>query len=178
MAAASHTKAFEAVITRACSDPNYKHRAIPKNPIVNLKQREEEFRYRMVPVSCEIDGYTMATDRSTQMLAVYDAAGAVVGGISLKSILVLPDHRGKGLGAEIVIRAFETGVLHPDTMNKSNLLTTAGRANRAAAHRIAVERAVRAGLDVPDEVLADYSDVLHHWTAPSDTAAPAVRPSL
>ena len=177
MAAASHAKAFEPVIMRACSDPNYKHRSIPKNPIVSLRQREEELRYRMVPVFCVIDGYSMATDRHAQLLVVYDQAGSVVGGISNKSILVLPDHRGQGLGAEIVIRAFETGVLHPDTMNKNNLLTTAGRANRLAAHRIAVERAVRAGLDVPEEVLADYSNVLPQWAAPSEAAAPIAHPS-
>jgi hypothetical protein len=91
MAAKSHTKAFEAVISRACSDPGFKHGAINTNPIVRLWRCEEEFRYRMVPVFCEIAGYTLAADRSTQMLAVYDENGVVVGGISLKNILVLPE---------------------------------------------------------------------------------------
>lgn len=169
MAAASHTRACEAVITRACSDPNYEHKSIPTNPIVKLRQQEEELRHRMVPVFCEIDGYYMAFDRSAELLVVYDSAGSIVGGLSRKSILVLPDYRGQGLGPEIVIRAFETGVMHPDTMNKDNLLTAAGRANRVAAHRIAIERAVKAGIDVAAEVLADYVDDLPQWTAETVT---------
>jgi GNAT superfamily N-acetyltransferase len=165
MAAPSHAKEFEAVITRACSDPKYVHKTLPTNPILELRKREEELRYRMVPVYCEIDGYHMASDRSAELLVVYDSAGSIVGGVSRKSILVLPDYRGQGLGAEIVIRAFETGIMHPESMNKDNLLTAAGRANRIVAHRIAVERAVKAGIDVDPEVMSDYADELPKWTS-------------
>lgn len=135
------------------------------NPIANLRKRAEELRYRMEFIDCGLDGYSMAIDRTAETLAVYDTAGSVVGGLTLKSILVLPDHRGQGLGAEILIRAFETGVMHPNTMNHGNALTTAGRANRKAAHRIAVERAVRAGIEVDPGVLADYAELVPTWSS-------------
>jgi GNAT superfamily N-acetyltransferase len=169
MAPPSHSKEGEATITRACSDPTYVNRKLGFNPIVDLLKREEEFRYRLVSVDCGIDGYTMAIDRANalEMLVVYDGAGSVVAGVYKKRVLVLPDHRAQGLGAEILIRAFETGVMHPNTMNRDNALTTAGRANRKSAHKIAVERAVRAGIAVDPEVLADYAELVPIWTASS-----------
>lgn len=54
--------------------------------------------------------------------------------------------------------------MHPGTMNWRNNLTAAGRANRVSAHRIAVERAVKAGTEVAYDVLADYLDHLEAWT--------------
>ncbi|MBY3151433.1 GNAT family N-acetyltransferase [Rhizobium laguerreae] len=152
------------MITRACSDPTYVGK-LRTNPIVDLRTREEEFRYRMVSIDCGLDGYSMAIDRAAETLAVYDTAGSVIGGITHRRILVLPDHRGQGLGAEILIHAFETGVMHPSTMNRANALTVAGRANRKSAHRIAVERAVRAGVEVDPEVLADYAEWMPAWSA-------------
>jgi GNAT superfamily N-acetyltransferase len=121
-------------------------------------------RYRMLPVPCSVGGYTMSTDRDTRLLVAYAAEGEVAGGVSLKQLLVLPHHRGRGLGAEIVIRAFESGVIHPETMNVANPLTAAGYANRIAAHRIAVERAVKSGVEVDPSILADYSDLVPIWS--------------
>ena len=183
MAAGSHTPEFEAVISRACSDPRFKDRRIPRNPIVALREDEASLGFRMVPVACGVHGYSLAFLRSPGTMVAYDGAGSIVGGFPLKSILVLPEHRGRGLGAEILIKAFETGVMHPDTMNRDNLLTTAGRANRIAAHRIAVERAVRAGVEVAPDVLADYADLLPEWSArqelpPSPGGAPGPRVPL
>jgi GNAT superfamily N-acetyltransferase len=165
MAPKSHPKDREAIITRACSDPKYLNKKLGFNPIVDLLKREEQLRYLMTAVDCGMDGYSMAYYQPAGLLAIYDPSGNVVGGIKDKRVLVLPAHRGQGLGAEMIIRAFETGVMHPDTMNVDNALTTAGRANRKAAHRIAVERAVRAGIDVDPEVLADYVDVVPTWSS-------------
>jgi GNAT superfamily N-acetyltransferase len=138
MAPTAHSPGREAEITRACSDVAHVDRTIKKSPILVMREEEARFHYRMTPVDCWIDGYTMAIDKPTQLLVVYDPSGTIIGGITHKRIGVLPEDRGQGIGAEILIRAFESGVMHPDTMNSDNLLTTAGRANRAAAHRIAV----------------------------------------
>jgi GNAT superfamily N-acetyltransferase len=109
----------------------------------------------------------MAHDISAELLAVFDATGDVVAALQRRTVFVMPPFRGQGLGAEIVIRAFECGVLHPDTMNDGNCLTVAGRANRRSAHRIAVERAVRSGIEVAPEILADYEGSLPNRTTAS-----------
>lgn len=174
MAPKSHPKDREAIITRACSDPKYLSKKLGFNPIVRLLEREEQLRYRMEAVDCGIDGYSMAFFRQAELLAVYDSSGTVIAGIMDKRVLVLPEHRGQGLGAEMIIRAFETGVMHPNTMNVGNSLTTAGRANRKAAHRIAVERAVRAGIDVDKEVLADYAEMVTAWEVTATAGEPSI----
>lgn len=164
MACSSHAAESERLISIACSDPEVPYGDL-QNPFVTLRGLADEMAYRMEQADCAIAGYNMTIDRGNGLLAVRDDAGFVVGGIFHKSILVLPKHRGLGLGAEILIQAFETGVMHPETMNKDNLLTAAGRANRRAAHRIAVERAVRAGVEVEPEVLADYHHLSEEWGA-------------
>lgn len=164
MACPSHTSDSERLISMVCSDPGVPFGNL-QNPFVTLRELASELAYRMEQADCAIAGYSMAIDRGNGLLSVHDEDGLLVGGIFHKSILVLPEHRGLGLGAEILIRAFETGVMHPDTMNEDNLLTTAGRANRRAAHRIAVERAVRAGFEVEPDVLADYRHLSDGWSA-------------
>lgn len=164
MACPSHTVESERLISIACSDPDVPYGDL-QNPFVTLQELAEEMAYRMEQADCDIDGYRMAIDRGSGLLTVHDEGGFVVGGIFHKSILVLPGHRGLGLGAEILIRAFDTGVMHPETMNEDNLLTAAGRANRRAAHRIAVARAVWAGVEVAPDVLADYRHLSDDWGA-------------
>lgn len=164
MACPSHTSESERLITIACSDPSAPFGDLP-NPFVTLREMADEVAYRLTLVDCGVDGYRMAIDHGNGLLAVHDEGGLVVGGIFHKSILVLPEHRGLGLGTEILIRAFEAGVMHPETMNDDNLLTTAGRANRRAAHRIAVERAMRAGIEIEPDVLADYRHLSDGWSA-------------
>jgi GNAT superfamily N-acetyltransferase len=118
---------------------------------------------RTAPVDCDVPGYSMISQRGKLLLTAFDEAGKIGGGIVHKMLLVLPGHRGKGLGSEILIRAFETGVMHPTMMNKNNRLTTAGRANRMSAHRIAVERAVRNGIDVSPNILEPYRHLVDDW---------------
>jgi GNAT superfamily N-acetyltransferase len=149
MACPSHTAASELAISRICADPAETvggHR----NPFVVMQELTDEMAYRMQDVDCEVPGYSMTFDRGAELLSVFDEAGCLVAGIFHKHLLVLPAHRGRGLGSEILIRAFETGVMHPDTMNEGNLLTIAGRANRVRAHRTAVQRSWCSGIDGQD----------------------------
>jgi GNAT superfamily N-acetyltransferase len=105
-----------------------------------------------------VPGYRMASDGKT--VAVFDSVDeTVVGGFLNREVFVLPRHRGRGLGAEILIVAFESGAIGPDNMSGFQWLSPGGRANRRAAHRLAVERALDAGLAVSDDVLVDYPDL-------------------
>jgi GNAT superfamily N-acetyltransferase len=162
MACPSHTAATEEAISRICADPSETVGG-QRNPFVVMQEMTDEMAYRMQDVFCDIAGYRLAFDREAELLSVFDGSGDLVGGIFHKSILVLPVHRHRGLGSEILIRSFETGVMHPATMNQGNLLTTAGRANRVCAHRTAVQRAWRTGIAVLDDILSDYADVLGEW---------------
>lgn len=167
MAPESHPQDREDIITRSCSDPDFVSEELGFNPVVRLINREKHFRRYMEAVDCDVEGYAIATFPTAELLVAYDPFGTIIGGMMEKRIFVLPDHRGFGIGAEMLIRAFEIGVMHPRTMNIDNALTTAGRANRRAAHRIAVEKAVRAGIDVDPEILADYADFVQAWSSPT-----------
>lgn len=167
MATDRHPPETERAITHWCSEDGWVVR--------DARSHAAKVAERLEPVTCAIDGYTMACDIKTGFLAAYDPDGTVVGAIAQKRIFVIPSARGQGLGAELLIRAFETGIMRPATMNHSNPLTTSGEANRLAAHRIAVERAFKAGIDVDPEVLAEYDHLIDGWSASADIAR---RPGL
>jgi GNAT superfamily N-acetyltransferase len=160
MACGSHTAESEAAISKACDDINFI--VFGMSPIAVLRDMTSQ-ALRTAPVDCDVPGYSMISQRGKLLLTAFDEAGKIGGGIVHKMLLVLPGHRGKGLGSEILIRAFETGVMHPTMMNKNNRLTTAGRANRMSAHRIAVERAVRNGIDVSPNILEPYRHLVDDW---------------
>ena len=106
-------------------------------------------------------GVENVPDSGGAILAVYEAATrTVAAGIDGKNLYVAPEYRGRGIGPEMLILAFEVGLRHPDEMNVENTLSRSGRSNRAAAHRMAVERALEASLDVPPEVLEAYPDLV------------------
>jgi len=154
---------WEASIILACADPAYEDARIGANPIArHLMAREDHGRY-VREVAFDVPAFTCvvpARRAHAQFMAVIrEATGEVVAGIHDRNIYVLPAFRGRGIGAELLVRAFETGQRHPETMNRDNSLTTAGRANRRAAHRLAVTRALDAGEEVPDDVMADYPDL-------------------
>ena len=69
---------------------------------------------------------------------------------------MLPEYRGLKLGREIQLRAFDTGI---KTIHDAVFFSAEGLAARKSAHRFAVGRALERGLDVPEEVLADYPDL-------------------
>lgn len=84
------------------------------------------------------------------MLVVEDATGRPVGGISTGLRWVDEDYRGMNLGAEICLAAhLQPGriFLMPNSYSES------GYASRVKAHKLAVERALAAGLEVRQEVL-------------------------
>jgi hypothetical protein len=164
---ASHLASYEAVITEACSDRNFKHSSLHKNPMVRIEDTAKALSGRMLPANCYIDQFYMQMNVLEEFLVAFDPAGNIAGGVCRKQLLVFPDYRGRGLGSEILIQAFETGVMHPATMNIGNKLTTAGRANRRAAHRIAIERAMEMGITVRGDVLNDYPDLQQRRASPT-----------
>lgn len=95
------------------------------------------------------------------IIAIYEEESKkFVGGISKHWIAVDEAHYGAGLGAELFIRAFDAMIKHPDTMNVGHKLTKAGRACLKKAHKIAIQRAIYNGFDLPSEVLADYPEFI------------------
>ena len=123
----------------------------------------DDFRDTAVPVP-NVAGYSVAYGSpNSRFFAVYeDATGKVVGGMMEGNLILLPEHRGKGIASEALILAYGNDTVNTMTMGTS-FLSQAGRANRASAHRKAVKRAFESGLDVPEEVLADYPEL----TAPA-----------
>jgi len=151
---------MEASVTAAIADPSYTDRKIVYNPVARLLREADYRNLRERAVACTVPGFAIGWHGHCQdnpLVAVFDeGTGELAGGLEHKNVFVRPQYRGRGLGAEILIVAFENALRHPDEMNSHNTLTTAGRANRVAAHRIAVERAFENGLEVPPEVLDDY----------------------
>lgn len=131
-----------------------------------LQQVERELaavspKVRETAVPLPVPGYEIAAIDPGQpfgVVAVFETAtGRCVGGCLGATIHVDPAHRGRGLGAEILIYAFERGIKHP---SDGAFFSPEGYANRSAAHRRAVARALASGLEVPREVLRDYPDLV------------------
>lgn len=99
------------------------------------------------------------------------SSGNVVGGASSMHFFILQDHRGHGLGAELLLQAMADGIKEP--RGRGHLLSPAGRATRISAHRLAVTRALQDGGEVPNNVLGDYPDL---WGGAATPAA-AVNPN-
>lgn len=91
----------------------------------------------------------------TDLLVITErSTGVVVGGIADATRWVNPEFRGRGLGAELVLAACsEPGSLFLAPVGYSR----AGHASRVAAHRLAVARALDAGLPVPEAVQTDHA---------------------
>ena len=82
-----------------------------------------------------------------------DATDLPVAGQRQGTPYVRPEYRGRGLAAQVQLRAFDTGL---KTVDDGVFFSAGGLAARRAAHRLAVERAVKQGVEVSEEVLADY----------------------
>lgn len=117
------------------------------------------FRFLAVPGQGLID-----------FMVVVDAAnGAVAGGIDQGTRWVDPGYRGRGLGAELALAAHsEPGSRFLAPVSYSR----AGWASRVAAHRLAVGRALEAGLDVPEHIRREAG----HDNSEPVMAASALRP--
>jgi len=166
MACPSLTQAREPVIAAAWENPEYVGPGVEWNPRKAHERRVRRCLRSLLRTAQDlpIPGFSYAwrpDDGDGVLLAVFDKANRrLVGGIDHKNVYVVPEYRGRGIGPEILVAAFATGVMHPDSMNEGgNVLSHAGRGNRVKAHRLAVERALAAGDEVPDAVLADYPDL-------------------
>lgn len=107
---------------------------------------------------CPVEGYLLAGPAGNRphAIAVFDAnSGLPVGGYVGGNLWIAPQHRGRGLGSELMIEAFATGAAKPD---QARTLSAHGRMARRSAHRKAVERALAAGIDVRPEILADIPE--------------------
>lgn len=84
----------------------------------------------------------------------FDGTYDVVGGYVGSTLWVERGLRGRGLAAELVLaKAARCDTLDPVSY------TTAGKAAHESAHRLAVQRALRAGHRVPREVMEDYPEL-------------------
>jgi GNAT superfamily N-acetyltransferase len=83
-----------------------------------------------------------------------DGAWHIIGEFIEDTMKIDPDARGKGLAEELFLRCIE----HRNDFPVSNF-TNKGQSAVRRAHRLAVTNAVRVGLPVPQEVLADYPDL-------------------
>ncbi|MCS4089231.1 hypothetical protein [Rhizobium sp. BK176] len=163
MASPSLPASQEPFLAAAVADERLYDNAWPKNPLKAMLNfaRKRDMLSKATPGP--VDGYLMATavnGAGDAMVAVFDAAtGELAGGVEGKNIIVRDGHQKRGIGTEMVIKAFEIGLWHPETMNESNYLSVAGRQLRRSAHRTAIIRALVAGLDVSAGVLEDYPDL-------------------
>lgn len=112
-------------------------RAMADWPEVRIPQRSD-LTFRV-----SSGGYIAALDAAT---------GDILGGYTATFPYVLPEHRGRGINAELnaIID------LRGQRRTLAGLYTPSGFASRVATHRLHVTRALECGLDVPPEVLQDY----------------------
>ena len=104
-----------------------------------------------------MDDYSLAPLRAPGGAAVLHDAGdgsgpEPVGFYSGSSLNVAYGHRGRGLGALLVLAA----ALRRGGLLQADDYTPGGHATHRAAHRLAVTWAAEAGLDIPAAVLEDY----------------------
>lgn len=121
-------------------------------PAMGSDPAAEEMAYDAMPGFAFLALPSASGWRACDMAAVERETGAVAGGILGGVRWVHPDFRGRGLGAELVLAAYSDP---GRTFLMPSSYSEAGHASRVAAHRIAVERALAAGLEVPDRVLAE-----------------------
>jgi hypothetical protein len=95
-------------------------------------------------------GYTIASDG--RVVAALVEGGVCVGAVVHPNLYVDPAHRGRSIGPELMLSAWDAGVLSNDLGSYS----AAGEVNRIRAHHIAVGRAIQAGEAVPQAVLEEH----------------------
>ncbi len=78
----------------------------------------------------------------------WNPIGAYVG----ETIAIKDEHRGKGLSTDLILRCSK----HRDPPAEARKVTESGYAALAKAYRVAVERAIAEGLDVPHNVQAEH----------------------
>jgi hypothetical protein len=86
------------------------------------------------------------------LLELVDGAWQCVGGYMDDTIMVSSSARGCGVAEELVLRCAEHRERIPFTSN----FTSKGYSLLKRTHRLAVMRALKAGLSVPEQVMAEY----------------------
>lgn len=102
----------------------------------------------------------------------------IVGGMKDGNTYVDRTWRGKSLGTAIILAAFEAGVKNARTFS---FFSKHGFESRKKAHRLAIERAINEGINVPENVLKDYPDLQEKNMNSSlnyDVDADAVAPEM
>jgi GNAT superfamily N-acetyltransferase len=112
-----------------------------------------------------LPGFLMAVhddETNGPVVAVFDtASGKLAGAAHWKNVIVRSPYQGRGIGTEILIKAFEIGIFHPETMMETNYLSEGGRNLHRKVHRTAVSRALDRGEEVLADVLQDYPDLVN-----------------
>jgi hypothetical protein len=154
----------EKYVAAAIADETLFARAWPFNPLRKMLTIAEENGLLERAIPCGISGFVMAThydEIDGPVVAVFDAgSGVLAGAAHWKNVIVRHPYQGRGIDTEILIKAFEIGVLHPKTMKEGNYLSEGGRSLHRKAHRTAVTRAVERGEEVRADVLQDYPDLV------------------
>jgi GNAT superfamily N-acetyltransferase len=81
--------------------------------------------------------------------------GHTAGRTRALGLMVAPFHRGQGIATDMLLAAYATGVKSIETPYPVSI---GGRASLAAAHREAVCRALKQGIEVSQAVLASYPE--------------------
>jgi hypothetical protein len=89
------------------------------------------------------------------LLELVDGKWKCVGGYMDDTIMISPSARGCGVAEELVLRCAE----HREGLPFTSNFTDKGYSLLKRTHRLAVARALKAGLSVPERVIADYPDL-------------------
>jgi hypothetical protein len=91
------------------------------------------------------------------LLELVDGQWTCIGGYLDDTILISKSARGCGVAEELVLRCAE----HREGLPFTSNFTNKGYSLLRRTHRLAVSRAIKAGLDVPERVIADYPELTH-----------------
>lgn len=86
------------------------------------------------------------------LLELRDGQWVCVGSYVDDTIFIDPNVRGKGLAEELVLRCAD----HRPTLPLTTMFSTKGRKLLERTHELAIERALAAGLEVPQTVMEDF----------------------
>jgi len=168
MASPSLWQEQEDFLQAALKDESLFDRAWPANPLKTMLNFVSRERMSARAVPSPVPGFLIAShvdDLGRAMVAVFEQdTGTLAGGAEGKNIIVRDGFQRRGIGVEILIKAFEIGLFHPEDMNERNYLSAGGRALRRSAHKIAISRALAAGVSVRPDVLGPYPDLRPHLT--------------
>mgnify|MGYP001174108536 CR=1 FL=1 len=156
----------EIPLERFLAFPSITQATVDRWFVIHAEDFQDRQAYHMeLATPCDepsIEGYELRSSahvygREGMIIAIDLASGKFAGSICETEFYLDPGHRGRGLGAEMLLKAFATGIKDPlGRFGVFHLLSPDGLRCRHSAHRKAVQRSLEAGLYVPEEVLVDY----------------------